>query len=150
MARRDGKNSIRGGWNVALSTDDNGIIAALPYFYKVKHGIKYIVQPPLTQHCGLYLPISESWKNEKKYQVQQEHLSELIAEIETDENDVVYYKQNLPHYCNNGLPYYWKGYKLETRYTYIINCSRLSYDQVTQAYSKVIRYDIKKQRRLAI
>ena len=40
-------------WDVALAHDDNGnITAALPYLRGKKLGIRYIVQPQLTQYNG--------------------------------------------------------------------------------------------------
>ena len=136
---------IGGGyWDVALSEKDNSITGALPYYVHSKYGMRYISQPFLTQHCGLYLPTDDSWKSEKRYKHQQDILSELISSIESKEKSLVFYKQNLPHYCFNGLSYYWRGYRLETRYTYVIHSSTIKIDEIEKAYSKVIRYDIKK------
>lgn len=143
VARFDDKN--RGGyWDVSLSEKNNTITGALPYYVYSKYGMQYISQPFLTQHCGLYLPIDNCWKSEKKYKYQQDILSELVSNIEKKEESLVFYKQNLPHYCFNGLSYYWRGYRLETRYTYIIHSSTMKIDNIEKAYSKVIRYDIKK------
>lgn len=137
-----------GGWNVILSLKEDNIRAALPYYIKNKYGLQFITQPFLTQHCGLYLPIDDSYKNEKKYQTEQEIMNELIEKLESDEGSIAYFKQNMPHTFYNGLPFYWKGYRLETRYTYLIRSSSISEAEIEKNYSKVVRYDLKKASKL--
>lgn len=126
------------GWDVALAVKGNEVAASLPYTLKRRLGHTVLGQPPLTQFLGPWFR-----KTEGKYAnrlATEKDLSELLI---TNLPTFSHYQQNWSHLQRNWLPFYWKGFKQTTRYTYAIpDLSDLSL--VWQGFLENIRTDIRK------
>lgn len=110
---------IDGYWDVVLYEKNGEVIGALPYYVKKRFGLSYITQPQFTQNNGVLIKYPENQKYEKKLSLEKEVMTALIAEIE--KLPVVFYQQSFHCGITNWLPFYWKGYKQTTSYTYRIN-----------------------------
>lgn len=106
-------------WDVVLAfeRDSNAsVIAALPYLIGSKFGLRYVVQPQLTQFCGPWFRHgSEADGVEFEHSASQQ----LIAQLKRLR--LVYFDQNFSPEITNWLPFHWAGYHETTRYTYRID-----------------------------
>lgn len=100
-------------WDVLLVKDKQGrVVAALPYLIGSKMGLRYILQPQLTQYSG-------PWYATCSLEEEMEAGRQLVAGLKG--LGLVYYQQNYSPLVTNWLPYYWAGYRQTTRYTYRID-----------------------------
>lgn len=100
-------------WDVLLCQHNGRIEGALPYLVGRKYGLRYILQPQLTQFCG-------PWYNhpENADRVEFEHRvgSDLAAQLNALRAHLC-----LMHFSpavTDWLPFHWAGYSQTTRYTY--------------------------------
>lgn len=105
-------------WDVALAYDGERIAAAMPFHYVDRFGLRFVVQPQLTQFSGpvYFYPhgISESHRLDFEKQVADSLLHQI------DDLHPHFFLQNFSPDVTNWLPYYWTGYRQITRYTYRI------------------------------
>lgn len=100
-------------WDVLLVRDPQGtIVAALPYLLGSKLGLRYVLQPQLTQSGG-------PWFRPDTHENQIKAAQQLIQQLK--ELHLVYYQQNFTPLVTDWLPFYWAGYRQTTRYTYRIH-----------------------------
>ncbi|GCD09728.1 GNAT family N-acetyltransferase [Clostridium tagluense] len=128
-------------WDVLLVERNNEIVASMPYYMKKKLGFKYITQPTLTKTNGVWIKYPEKQKQRSKLSYEKELMTEIIEQLKTLKID--YYSQNFNYSITNWLPFYWKGFKQTTRYTYVIE-NVIDLESVFGEFSKVVRKNIKK------
>jgi len=104
-------------WDVILINKNNSIIAALPYYTKRKYGFKLITSPKLTPTIGVWIKYPENQSYTKKLSYEKRIFTELVEKLPKFD----YFSQNLHNSITNWLPFYWKGFKQTTGYTYVIN-----------------------------
>ena len=102
-------------WEVLLYENGGVIEASMPIYIPTK-GV--ITMPSHTQTMGIWFnPVRESSKYNKelsrKQQICTYFLEEKLSEYRC-------FLQNFSHTFTDWLPFYWKGYKQTTRYTYIL------------------------------
>lgn len=125
-------------WDVCLVEKGGQIVASMPYHIKRRRGFTFITQPPLTQTLGPWLRPSDA-KYSNRLALEKEHLTGLIDELPRFD----YFAQNW-HYDNkNWLPFYWRGFKQTTRYTYVID-HLMDLDRVYSEFSSSYRNKIRK------
>ncbi len=107
-----------GEWDVIIEKKGDNIIAALPFYYKKRFGIKYITQPILTQKTGLWIKYPEGQGYTRKLSYEKEIMTNIIEKLEALQFQG--YKQNFDYSITNWLPFYWKGYRQTTRYNYAL------------------------------
>ncbi|MDR1544203.1 MAG: hypothetical protein LBS50_07360 [Prevotellaceae bacterium] len=138
---------IDGEWNVLFYEKNGKIIAVLPYYIRKSYGFKIISQPPLTQYNGIWIDYPENQKLHKRYSFEKKIMDNLIAQLENLKVD--YYSQNFHYSFTNWQPFYWKGYKQTTRYTYILkNIADL--DAIFENFSYAKQKHIKKNSDLKV
>lgn len=129
-------------WDVLFATTSDGsITAALPYLIGRKAGMRYVVQPQLTQFCGI-------WYNRQMMPTDARHREQfevaaaekIIAQIK--QLHLVYFQQNLAPEITNWLPFHWAGFHQTTRYTYRIN----DIDDSTEVFARFSKNE--RQRRI--
>ncbi len=108
-------------WDVLLSQRDGHIEGALPYLIGRKFGMKYILQPQLTQICG-------PWYNHPDTQLVQQSSNQAIIDFEHRIGGDLAAQLNalgarvcIMHFSptvTDWLPFRWAGYQQTTRYTY--------------------------------
>lgn len=127
-------------WHTVLVERGNEVIASLPYYLiNDKFGLKLIVMPPLTQNLGIWIKYPEGQKYTTKLSYEKEILTELIEKMPKFDM----FQQHFHYSITNWLPFYWKGFRQTTRYTYVIeNLNDL--DKVFKDFRENIKSDIRK------
>ena len=130
-------------WDVVLIEKNGKIVASLPYYIKNKFGFKIITMPQLTQTMGVWIKYPPGQKYEKKLSYEKKIFTEIIAKLPK----VAYFSQNFHYSITNWLPFYWRGFKQTTRYTYVIeDLSNL--DKVYSNFSTAKKRNIKKANKI--
>lgn len=117
-------------WDVLLSFDSDGNVrAALPYLFRQRHRIRYIVMPQMTQIGGIWFREDFCDTPEVVETVCREFAQQL------DEMHLSYYYQHFP--LGSPAPAYMKqlGFTVRERVTYRIN-DLGNMDNVINAFSK--------------
>ena len=118
---------------------ENGRITAgmpLPFYSTGKIGL-----PPLTQKMGV---LFEDFSN-IKYVTRLEKEKKIIYEfIDVLKREKKSYFMNFDWHFDNWLPFYCRGYEQTTRYTYVIDFSSKTLDQIWQDMDDRTRNSIRK------
>jgi hypothetical protein len=130
------------GWDAVIDKNEDGtILSALAFHYGYRSGINTLTVPPLTQFTGIWLDESlllensAPWDSSKCY----DSISRIIDKIPSRPIQTISLGPKLPTW----LPFYWKGFRQTTRYTYQINFSE-SGDNFRDFYHRVVRENLKK------
>lgn len=107
-----GKN----GWGVATVLKGNQVHAALPYQFKRKWGFRLLSQPALTPFLGPWLRDTGA-KTANDYGRQKDLMNALIDALP----DHDHYQQNWNPRLTNWLPFYWRGFRQTTGYSYVLD-----------------------------
>ncbi|MCI8420511.1 MAG: GNAT family N-acetyltransferase [Oscillospiraceae bacterium] len=103
-------------WEVVLYEKNGTILGAMPCYIKSKFGLKYITQPQFTQHNGVWIRYPDNQIEAKRISYEKEVIGSLLEEIE--KMPIYCYLQAHSPKLTNWLPFYWRGYKQTTYYTY--------------------------------
>ncbi len=106
-------------WDVLLTEEKGEIVGALPYHLRKKFGFRCVVQPQLTQYNGIWIKRDPVTVDNIRLSNEKKVFNELITQLEHLE--LSFYQQCFHLSITNWLPFYWRGYKQTTRYTYLIN-----------------------------
>jgi len=97
--------------------------------------------PLLTQKMGV---LFEDFSN-IKYVTRLEKEKKIIYEfIDVLTREKKSYSMNFDWHFDNWLPFYWRGYEQTTRYTYVIDFSNKTLDQIWQDMDERTRNSIRK------
>lgn len=129
-------------WDVVLVEKDNKIVASMPYFTTKKILLKMIFMPKLTQSMGPFIKYPKGQKYERKLSYEKEIMTKIIEKLPKYD----FFYQNFHYSITNWLPFYWKGFKQTTRYTYVIEDTR-DLDKVFSNFRSNIKTDIKKAKK---
>ncbi len=129
-------------WDVCLVENDGRVIASMPYFVYRTKGFKMLVQPPLTQSLGPWISPSSA-KYAKRLSREKDLMGRLIAQLPKYHS----FKQNWHYSKQNWLPFFWKGFKQTTRYTYVIENLK-DLDHVLSDFCSSYRNKIRKAEKL--
>jgi hypothetical protein len=123
-----------GTWDAALVQKNGRAVAALPYFLKQKLGWRYVTMPQLCKQMGPYLlPEYRELKWEMRL------YEELIGQLP---RGLAAFEQNFNYQVNNWLPFYWKGFKQTTLYSYVLSLEsseELIFKNIEKNYRQKIR-----------
>jgi len=123
-----------GIWNAALVQKGGRTIAALPYFLKRKLGWNYVTMPQLCKQMGPYLlPEYRTLKWEMRL------YEDLIAQLPAG---LAAFEQNFNYSVTNWLPFYWKGFKQTTLYSYVLSLKEseeMIFKKIEKNYRQKIR-----------
>lgn len=123
-----------GAWDAALVQKNGRTVAALPYFWKQKLGWRYVTMPQLCKQMGPYLlPEYRELKWEMRL------YEELIAQLP---RGLAAFEQNFNYQVSNWLPFYWKGFKQTTLYSYVLpleGSEELIFKNIEKNYRQKIR-----------
>ncbi|MDL2265942.1 GNAT family N-acetyltransferase [Parabacteroides sp. OttesenSCG-928-G07] len=101
-------------WTVLLVEEKGRIQAAMPIYSPLRKGI---TMPPYTQTMGVWFaPFSADTKYTSALTERQTICNSLIEKL----SGTSFFLQNFHHSFTDWLPFYWKGYKQMTRYTYLL------------------------------
>ena len=137
-------------WDVLLYEKKGNLLGAMPYYVKSRYGLKYITQPQLTQHNGVWIKYPSDGKYQTRLALEKEVMTALIEQLEevAAKERIVYYQQSFSPQFANWLPFYWKGYHQTTRYTYRIPPQQ-NPDCAHEKFSKSVRKNLVKAAALA-
>lgn len=128
-------------WDVLLSCDANGdIVAAMPYLWGKRWGLKFVLHPQLTQYSGIWIKELPLASELERLSFEQRVYSDLINQLELLQ--VAFFKQNFSPAFKNWLPFYWRSFQQTTRYTYRlenIGNPEALFDHFSRAKKKQIR-----------
>ena len=140
---------VDGYWDVLLYEKDDKVLGALPYYVKKKFGLSYITQPQFTQNNGIVIKYPDNQKYEKKLSYEKEVMTALIEQVE--KLPIVFYQQNFNCKYTNWLPFYWKGYKQTTFYTYRLeNIRNCPSESIYLCFNDVKQKEIKRAKKLKL
>jgi len=130
-----------GAWSEATVVRDGECVARLPYVLKRVGPVRIMANPPLVPVLGPWLrPIDG--KEEHRLGQEIALLGELIDQLPAA--DVVV--QSLSPRLTNWLPFYWRGYSGQLRYTYRIE-DPSDLDRVWSGLRENIRREVRKASR---
>jgi len=116
-------DAVCGGenWDVLLYQEKGNVLGAFPCHFKQKFGFRYILQPFGTQTNGIWFnyPKQKSFSEYDRLSFEKKVCFNLINQLESLK--LSFFRQNFHFSFTNWLPFYWKGFKQTTRYTYQIN-----------------------------
>ena len=134
--------TIDGEWAESIVTQNGEVIARLPYVFVIRNGIRYIEMPLFTQTLGPFLKI-DSKKNYKIISKEKELINKLINKLPEFDS----FRMCFHWSFSNWMPFYWKGFKQTTRYTYQLrNIKKL--EKVWEGFDQKVRTDIRKAEKI--
>ena len=125
-------------WDVCLVEKKNRILATMPYVISKMFGLKVIRTPPLTKNLGPWIRKSEA-KYAKQLSQQKDLMEQLIEQLPS----FSHFSQNWYYNQKNWLPFFWKGFKQTTRYSYLIK-NGCTEDEAWKSLAENIRREIRK------
>ena len=102
-------------WNAVLVEREGKVIAAMPYVSKSKYGFVILTQPPAGHGLGPWIACKDA-NPTKVLNQQKELMTQLIEQLPKFDH----FSQAWHYTDTNWLPFFWKGYRQTTRYTYIL------------------------------
>jgi hypothetical protein len=132
-------------WDVVLIEKSNNIIASFPYYKtKIRNIFTHIGMPPLTQKLGPYIVYDANKTTEyKKIGYEHEIYDAIIDALPKSDSFAI----NFDWKYKNWLPFYWRGFKQTTRYTYILD-DISNYDYIIGNFAKNKKQKIQKAKNL--
>ena len=134
-----------GGWDVVLVEERGEVVASMPFYLKKRAFFKAITLPKLTQTMGPYIKYPKNQTLYKKLSYEKNIMSMLIEQLPK----VDMFNQSFHHSITNWLPFYWKGYKQSTGYTYIIE-DLSDMEHVFKNFTSSTRKEIRKAQKSGI
>ena len=130
-------------WDVIILENGNEILATIPYSISIdEFGNKVIQKIPLTQNNGAFIFYRKDIeKYETRLSFEMKVINLVIDEIE--KLPIKKYRQYYHYNFTNWLPFYWRGYKQTTRYTYVIDKNK-TIDEIYKGFDGQIRKALKK------
>lgn len=101
-------------WDVALTQG-----GALPYLIGKRLGMRFVVQPQLTQYNGPWYDYPEGLDENHRLAFEKEVAGRLVDQL--SHLRLAYFQQNFAPSVTNWLPFHWRGFSQTTRYTYRID-----------------------------
>jgi lipid II:glycine glycyltransferase (peptidoglycan interpeptide bridge formation enzyme) len=117
----------------------------MPIVLQRRYGFTIIRQPPLTPTLGPWVDLA-STKLTTRIAEQKALFNSLIDQLPRWD----YFQANFNHRITNWLPFYWRGFKQTTRYTYILD-DLSNTETVWKGLRAEVRTQIRKaERRLSV
>lgn len=100
-----------GDWDAAIVRKGKTVVGVLPYFLKQKLYWRYVAMPPLAKMMGPFL-LPEYRGPRREIPLLNDLLDQLphLAAFEQDFN----------YTATDWLPFYWRGFRQTTRYSYVL------------------------------
>ena len=127
-------------WDVWILESNGTMLAAMPYYFENRKGLRYITKAPLTQNNGILFNYPDGSKPVARA-IFEEKVIESACEFIKSLNLDVYEQQYQPIFTN-WLPFFWNHYTAITRYTYVIkDTSKLNdvWDEISSKRRSVIK-----------
>lgn len=106
-----------GAWDAIVLEKGGQVVAVWPYFLKKKWLWQYVAMPPLARMMGPY--VLPEWRNLRKEPALMEEMIGLLPPR------LSAFEQDFPYTVGNWLPFFWKGFRQTTRYSYLLKIGDL-------------------------
>lgn len=126
------------GWDVALVSKGEVVLASMPYVLRRRYGLKVITQPALTPALGPWLRQSPG-KPATRIGNQKELMQALIDQLPRFDH----FTQAWHASVQNWQPFYWNGFQQTTYYTYVLP-DLTDTEKLWQNFDSKVRAKIKK------
>lgn len=103
-------------WGVVIAGKEDQLKGFLVYYMKRKFGFRKITLPPLTPFLGPWIIYPEGQKLTQRIGHEKKVMDELIEQLPPYDELVLHFHPSI----SNWLPFYWKGFDEQTRYTYVL------------------------------
>ena len=134
-------------WKGIEVYEDNELIAVMPVFIQQKWGFKYALQPILAKYWGVAFGKKEFFSTYKEFSFKNKVVSAIAKCIP---ENLSYINYNFNPAFDYPLPFYWKGYSLQTRYTYFLNSHVNDMDEIFNNYGSSLKTNIRKAQKNGI
>jgi len=100
------------GWDILIIKKGNEIAATMPFQQNKKYGFVLPRMPHPAKYLGPYFP-----KKFRSIKQQEKLMRQLIEQMPKFD----FFEQNFHHSISNLLPFQWKGFEANVRYTFTID-----------------------------
>ncbi|MCO4293648.1 GNAT family N-acetyltransferase [Solitalea sp. MAHUQ-68] len=131
-----------GYWDAILVERGGVIMAAWPLYFKIRHGVKVITKPKLTQFTDIWFRTFPGQREDEKFFFQKELFAEMAMKISgfASFHQSFNYKLKESTFSNNS------GFQLSTSYTYVIENIR-DIDTVMSGFDQNKRQQLNRARK---
>lgn len=130
-------------WDVALLQEGEQLKASWVYQRSARYGYKLLNMPALTSGWGPWINYPADQKYASRLSYEHQVIGDLINALPAFD----YFNQRFRYEVSNGLPFFWKGFTLTARYTYILD-DLASIDKVWDNLGSSARSQIRKAEKL--
>lgn len=127
-----------GEWDLALSVRNEQVVGAMPYTQGQRWGIKTIGMPALTHHLQIWMDKPPDISEHKWLTREKQIIWLLIDDLPAYGYFSMVFQEGS---FNNWLPFHWKGFRQEMRYTFVID--RREQDALDQQINRNLKRNIK-------
>ncbi|MDQ3016567.1 MAG: GNAT family N-acetyltransferase [Bacteroidota bacterium] len=127
-----------GPWQVALAIRNERIVGAMPYIYGRRWMIKTIGLPALTHHSSIWMDHPSDITPHKWLTREKQTIWSLIDDLPSYGFFSMVFDNNS---FDNWLPFHWKGFLQEMRYTFTIDRQEEQEidERINSSYRKKLR-----------
>ena len=127
-----------GDWDVALAVRNEQIVGAMPYAPGRRWGIRTIGMPALTHHLQIWMDKPPDISEHKWLTREKQIIWLLIDDLQAYGYFSMVFQEGS---FNNWLPFHWKGFRQEMRYTFVID--RMDATSLDQQINRNLKRNIK-------
>jgi hypothetical protein len=107
-----------GEWDVALAIRNDQVVGAMPYAPGRKWGIRTLGMPALTHHLQIWMDKPADVSEHKWLTREKQIIWLLLDDLQAYGYFSMVFEEGS---FNNWLPFHWKGFRQEMRYTFVID-----------------------------
>jgi len=138
---------IKGSWDVILSEDADGNLEGVLVYHMRKHlGFRIILMPMQTPYNGIYILHKEEHKTSSRIAYENQVSEKLLSALPTH---ALYYQQYSPQ-IQNLLSHTWLEYKHTSRYTYLLDLTNKSEEELWNQLKAKARNTIRKAMKVSV
>jgi hypothetical protein len=127
-----------GEWDVALAVRNDQVVGAMPYAPGRRWGIRTIGMPAFTHHLQIWMDKPPDISEHKWLTREKQIIWLLIDDLQSYGYFSMVFEESS---FNNWLPFHWKGFRQEMRYTFVID--RMEQDALDQQINRNLKRNIK-------
>jgi len=132
---------LKGNWDVVFAEDaDHNLEGIFVFHIRKYRGFTVLLMPPQTFYNGIYILPTESTKATTQISHDVKVIEKLLDKL--PKHDLFY--QQLSPQITNALSFIWQGYKLTTRYTYILEVESKTEEDLWGELKTKVRNKIRK------
>lgn len=127
-----------GPWDVSLAIRNNQLIGAMPFAIGRRLGIRYIGMPHLTHHLAIWMNRPPDISSHKWLTREKQIIWSLIENLPSHGFFSMVFTEDS---FDNWLPFHWKSFRQEIRYTFVIENS--DSDTIEQQLNRNLKRNIR-------